>query len=175
MLNIYICVRLCAHACVRACVCVRQVTRHGLEYPAFYKRLYGLLVAEAFAARHRAQFFRLVDIFLASTLVPAYTVAAFVKRFARLALVAPPAGALVAIGFIHNLIRRWGWLWLSVRAHACVRGHVCVCVCPVHSRPDSPQRPLPAAPRSYRTPQHHRPSPLCMARRTCMHASPAQL
>jgi U3 small nucleolar RNA-associated protein 19 len=61
--------------------------------------------AQAFAARHRAQFFRLADVFLSSTLVPAYTVAAFAKRFARLALGAPPSGALVAIAFVHNLIR----------------------------------------------------------------------
>eukprot|EP00198_Chlamydomonas_reinhardtii_P010868 XP_001700205.1 predicted protein [Chlamydomonas reinhardtii] len=82
------------------------VTRHGLEYPQFFARLYQLLVPEAFASRNRAQFFRLADLFLSSSLVPAYTVAAFVKRFARLALAAPPPGAMVAIAFIHNLVRR---------------------------------------------------------------------
>ncbi|GLC39601.1 hypothetical protein PLESTB_000808400 [Pleodorina starrii] len=82
------------------------VTRHGLEYPQFFARLYQLLVPEAFAARSRAQFFRLADIFLSSSLVPAYTVAAFVKRFARLALGAPPAGAMIAIALMHNLVRR---------------------------------------------------------------------
>jgi len=54
----------------------------------------------------RVQFFKLADIFLASGLVPAYTAAAFAKRFSRLSLRAPPAGAMVAVGFIHNLIRR---------------------------------------------------------------------
>ena len=39
-------------------------------------------------------------------MVPAYTAAAFAKRFARLGMSAPPAGAMIAIGFIHNLIRR---------------------------------------------------------------------
>lgn len=39
-------------------------------------------------------------------LIPAYTAAAFAKRMARLALSAPPAGAMLAIAFIHNLIRR---------------------------------------------------------------------
>lgn len=29
------------------------VTRHGLEYPAFYARLYGLIAAEAFTNKHR--------------------------------------------------------------------------------------------------------------------------
>jgi U3 small nucleolar RNA-associated protein 19 len=52
------------------------------------------------------RFFQLVDVFLASGLVPAYTAAAFAKRFARLALAAPPAGAVVAVAFVHNLLRR---------------------------------------------------------------------
>ena len=43
-------------------------------------------------ARQRARFFELADAFLSSGLVPAYTAAAFAKRFARLALTAPPAG-----------------------------------------------------------------------------------
>ncbi|PNH03715.1 Nucleolar complex protein 4 [Tetrabaena socialis] len=94
------------------------VTRHGLEYPQFFARLYQLLVPEAFAARSRGQFFRLADIFLSSNLVPAYTVAAFVKRFARLALTAPPAGALIAIAFIHNLIRRHPALAVLLHAPA---------------------------------------------------------
>jgi U3 small nucleolar RNA-associated protein 19 len=82
------------------------VTQHGLEYPQFYERLYQMTTADAFAAKHRAQFFKLADLFLASGLVPAYTAAAFAKKMARLALSAPPAGAMTAIAFIHNLIRR---------------------------------------------------------------------
>lgn len=82
------------------------VTGHGLEYPRFYERLYGLLTPDAFLSRHRLKFFQLADVFLASGLVPAYTCAAFAKRLARLALTAPPGGALVAIAFIHNILRR---------------------------------------------------------------------
>lgn len=82
------------------------VTKHGLEYPHFYRRLYGLLKPEVFKAKHRAQFFKLVDMFLASSLVPAYTVAAFIKRLARCALVTTPPGAMIAMAYIHNLIRR---------------------------------------------------------------------
>lgn len=82
------------------------VTQHGLEYPKFYDRLYSLLNQDAFLSRHRLRFFQLADIFLASPMVPAYTAAAFAKRFARLALNAPPAGALISIVFIHNLLRR---------------------------------------------------------------------
>ncbi|KAH7617166.1 hypothetical protein Ndes2526B_g07759 [Nannochloris sp. 'desiccata'] len=82
------------------------VTQHGLEYPRFYERLYGLFTADIFLSRHRLRFFQLADIFLASPMVPAYTAAAFAKRFGRQALFAPPAGALIAIVFIHNLLRR---------------------------------------------------------------------
>lgn len=42
------------------------VTRHGLEYPQFYERLYSLLKPNAFGAKHRQQFFQMMDIFLAS-------------------------------------------------------------------------------------------------------------
>ncbi|PRW44488.1 nucleolar complex 4-like protein [Chlorella sorokiniana] len=82
------------------------VTKHGLEYPHFYRRLYGLITPEVFHAKHRARFWVLADAFLASGMVPAYTAAAFVKRLARLALAAPPAGALLALGFMHNVVRR---------------------------------------------------------------------
>lgn len=39
-------------------------------------------------------------------MVPAYTGAAFAKRFARLALRVPPFGSMVCLSFIHNLMRR---------------------------------------------------------------------
>eukprot|EP00892_Ulva_mutabilis_P007570 jgi/Ulvmu1/5185/UM021_0202.1 len=82
------------------------VTQHGLEHPDFYKRLYALLTPQVFTARYRVKFLQLVDIFLASSMVPAYSAAAFAKKFARLSVVAPPVGALACLAFVHNLIRR---------------------------------------------------------------------
>jgi U3 small nucleolar RNA-associated protein 19 len=82
------------------------VTQHGLEYPLFYQRLYQLVTADSFAATHRAQFYKLADLFLSSGLLPAYSAGAFAKKMARLALSAPPAGAMTAISFIHNILRR---------------------------------------------------------------------
>mmetsp|Transcript_16956 Transcript_16956/g.32481 ORF Transcript_16956/g.32481 Transcript_16956/m.32481 type:complete len:595 (+) Transcript_16956:111-1895(+) len=82
------------------------VQHHGLEYPQFYDRLYSLLDAQAFHTRYRKRFFDLMDVFLKSPLLPAYIGAAFAKRFARLAISAPPSGAIVAVSFIHNLLRR---------------------------------------------------------------------
>lgn len=50
------------------------------------------LQAPVFRAKYRARFLQLADIFLSSSMVPAYTAAAFIKKLARLALTAPPAG-----------------------------------------------------------------------------------
>lgn len=82
------------------------VTRHGLEYPRFYERLYTLLDARTVRFRHRARLLSLTDAFLASPMVPAATAAAFAKRFARLALQAEPPVAAVCVAFVHNLVRR---------------------------------------------------------------------
>ena len=82
------------------------MTQHGLEYPTFYNRLYQLLDQSSLHANHRRGFFSLMDVFLKSPALPAYLVASFVKRFGRLALHAPPAGIMVCVGFIHNLLRR---------------------------------------------------------------------
>ncbi|KAI8102010.1 hypothetical protein M9434_007071 [Picochlorum sp. BPE23] len=82
------------------------VTQYGLEYPKFYERLYGLLTPEVFLSKHRVRFFQLADIFLASPMVPAYTAAAFAKKFARLGIRGSSPAAIIAIAFIHNIIRR---------------------------------------------------------------------
>ncbi|XP_061458935.1 nucleolar complex protein 4 homolog isoform X2 [Rhineura floridana] len=82
------------------------ILHHNLEYPDFYKKLYSLLDPSIFHVRYRARFFRSLDLFLSSSHLPAYLVAAFAKRLARLALTAPPDGLLIVIPFICNLFRR---------------------------------------------------------------------
>ncbi|XP_043921486.1 nucleolar complex protein 4 homolog [Protopterus annectens] len=82
------------------------VHEHNLEYPDFYKKLYSLLEPTVFHVKYRARFFHLTNLFLSSTHLPLYLVAAFVKRLSRLALTAPPQALLMVIPFICNLIRR---------------------------------------------------------------------
>ncbi|KAG0566936.1 hypothetical protein KC19_7G098200 [Ceratodon purpureus] len=82
------------------------MTLHGLEYPDFFNKLYALLEPSIFVAKHRARFFELTDTCLKSNMIPAYLAAAFAKKLGRLALSAPPSGALVVIAMIHNLLRR---------------------------------------------------------------------
>ncbi|KAG0454059.1 hypothetical protein HPP92_025363 [Vanilla planifolia] len=82
------------------------MTRHGLEYPRFYEKLYALLKPSIFMAKHRAVFFELLDSCLKSSYLPAYLAAAYAKKLSRLALSVPPSGDLVIIALINNLLRR---------------------------------------------------------------------
>lgn len=82
------------------------IHQHNLDYPDFYKKLYNLLEPTIFHVKYKARFFHLANIFLSSTHLPVYLVAAFVKRLARLALTAPPTALLIVLPFICNLIRR---------------------------------------------------------------------
>ncbi|KAG5456574.1 MAG: CBF/Mak21 family-domain-containing protein [Olpidium bornovanus] len=56
--------------------------------------------------KYRSRFFRMLDLFLTSTHLPAYVVAAFVKRLARLSLAAPPAADVVIMALVYNLLKR---------------------------------------------------------------------
>lgn len=82
------------------------IHKHNLDYPDFFKKLYALFEPNVFYMKYQARFFHLADLFLMSTHLPAYLVAAFVKRLSRLALSAPPSGAMLVIPFVCNLIKR---------------------------------------------------------------------
>ncbi|KAL4609226.1 nucleolar complex protein 4-like [Arapaima gigas] len=82
------------------------IHQHNLDYPHFYTKLYNLLEPSVFHVKYRARFFHLANLFLSSSHLPVYLVAAFVKRLSRLALTAPPAVLLMILPFICNLIRR---------------------------------------------------------------------
>ncbi|GBB94666.1 hypothetical protein RclHR1_00240014 [Rhizophagus clarus] len=82
------------------------INEYNLDYPDFYKKLYSLFDRNLMHVKYRSRFFRLVDLFLASTYLPAQLVAAFIKRMSRLSLTAPPHGIVMIIPMIYNLIRR---------------------------------------------------------------------
>ncbi|KAI9271603.1 CBF/Mak21 family-domain-containing protein [Phascolomyces articulosus] len=82
------------------------ITEYNLDYPDFYRKLYTLLDRDVMHVKYRSRFFRLLDVFLSSTLLPANLIAAFIKRLARLSLTAPPAASVIIIPFIYNLLRR---------------------------------------------------------------------
>ncbi|EGN95534.1 hypothetical protein SERLA73DRAFT_113133 [Serpula lacrymans var. lacrymans S7.3] len=79
---------------------------YNLDYPSFYTRLYAFLDRDVLHLKHRARFFRMTDLFLSSTHLPATLLASFIKRLARLSLSAPPAAIIMLIPFTYNILKR---------------------------------------------------------------------
>ncbi|KAJ7244754.1 CBF/Mak21 family-domain-containing protein [Mycena haematopus] len=73
---------------------------------SFYTKLYAFLDREVLHSKHRARFFRLTELFLSSTHLPATLLASFIKRLARLSLSAPPAAVIILIPFTYNTLKR---------------------------------------------------------------------
>ncbi|KAH6670098.1 nucleolar complex protein-like protein [Halenospora varia] len=82
------------------------IQEKNLDYPSFYRKLYSLLDSEILHSKHRSRFFRLLDLFLASTHLPAVMVASFIKRLSRLTLTAPPSGVVAVVPWIYNLLKK---------------------------------------------------------------------
>ncbi|KAL7294525.1 hypothetical protein TKK_0012055 [Trichogramma kaykai] len=82
------------------------VTKHNLEYPNIFTKLYSMFEPEIFHTKYKARLFYLADIFLTSTHLPEGLVAAFAKRLSRLTLVAPPEDILIILLFVGNLMMR---------------------------------------------------------------------
>ncbi|TYZ60966.1 hypothetical protein PybrP1_005321 [[Pythium] brassicae (nom. inval.)] len=80
---------------------------YNFDSPDFYNKLYRLLNDPSLlSAKQRNRFFGLLDLFLSSTHLPAYLVAAFAKRLARVSLQAEPGAILFIIPMVYNLILR---------------------------------------------------------------------
>ncbi|KZV69409.1 CBF-domain-containing protein [Peniophora sp. CONT] len=94
------------------------MTEYNLDYPVFYTRLYAFLDKDLLHLKHRARFFRLAELFLSSTHLPATLLGSFVKRLARLALSAPPAGIVITIPFIYNILKRHPALMVMIHREA---------------------------------------------------------
>lgn len=79
---------------------------YNLDYPSFYTRLYAFLDRDLLHNKHRARFFRLTELFLSSTHLPAALLASFIKRLSRLSISSPPAGIIMVIPFAYNILKR---------------------------------------------------------------------
>jgi U3 small nucleolar RNA-associated protein 19 len=82
------------------------IRKHNLDYPDFFPKLYSLLDGRILHIYYRRRFLRLLDMFMQSTMLPAYIVAAFAKRTARLALYAPAPSVQWVVPFVYNLLKR---------------------------------------------------------------------
>ncbi|CAH1977701.1 unnamed protein product [Acanthoscelides obtectus] len=79
---------------------------HNLDYPGIFEKLYSMFEPEIFHTKYKSRLFFLADTFLSSTHLPENLVAAFAKRLARLALIAPSEDVIIICNFIGNLILR---------------------------------------------------------------------
>jgi U3 small nucleolar RNA-associated protein 19 len=79
---------------------------YNLDYPSFYTRLYAFLDEDLLHLKYRSRFFRLAELFLSSTHLPATLLASFVKRLSRLSLAAPPSSIVITIPFVYNILKR---------------------------------------------------------------------
>jgi U3 small nucleolar RNA-associated protein 19 len=77
-----------------------------MAYPNFYDKLYSIVKPEMFNMSYRNTFLELLDAFMKSTHLTAYIIAAFVKKFARIALRVPPHASQFLIALIYNLLHR---------------------------------------------------------------------
>ena len=82
------------------------IQEKNLDYPSFYRKLYSLLDSGLLYSKHRSRFFRLLDTFMSSTHLPAALVASFIKRLSRLALHGPPAGIVVVVPWVYNMLKK---------------------------------------------------------------------
>ncbi|KAI0747771.1 CBF-domain-containing protein [Daedaleopsis nitida] len=98
---------------------------YNLDYPSFYTRLYSFLDRDVLHLKHRARFFRLTELFLGSTHLPANLVASFVKRLSRLSLHAPPAAVVMLMPFTYNMLRRHPALMSMIHRAEEVTGAEC--------------------------------------------------
>ena len=85
------------------------MTQDGLEFQPFYEHVYALLGSFEFMfsnSRSTKRFLTLLENVLSSSLLPTYVLGSFVKRIARVSLVAPSHVVLVLLHLTYNVIRR---------------------------------------------------------------------
>ncbi|KAJ8915164.1 hypothetical protein NQ315_000416, partial [Exocentrus adspersus] len=97
---------------------------HNLNYPNIFQKLYSMFEPEIFHTKHKARLFHLSDLFLSSTHLPEGLVAAFAKRLARLALIAPSEDIIIICKFIGNLILRHPGLKCLLNNSNCATANV---------------------------------------------------
>lgn len=79
----------------------------NINVPDFYDHLYALLDEKILTSPYREMFLRSFSLFMTSTMLPAYVVAAMIKKLSRLLLAAPPNAIVWVIPFIYNMMKRY--------------------------------------------------------------------
>lgn len=81
------------------------IVNFNLDYPKYFEALYSLCTPSIFAAKYHSKFLELLGSSLKSTNIPAYTAAAFIKKFAFLALHGQAPTACFCVAMVITLLR----------------------------------------------------------------------
>lgn len=81
--------------------------KKNLDFPQFYDKLYSLLDNKILHAPWRNIFLMKLNLFMTSDMLPAYIVAAMVKKIISLCVVAPPGAIIWSISFAYNLLKQY--------------------------------------------------------------------
>ncbi|CAH1401937.1 unnamed protein product [Nezara viridula] len=82
------------------------IQKYNMNYPDVYKKIYSMLDGYVFDTQYKSRFYYLTDMFLSSSHLPEALVAGYIKKFARLSLIAPPVDIIIMMTFIVNLLIR---------------------------------------------------------------------
>lgn len=82
------------------------ITRHSLEYPGYYEKLYSLLAAPVFSSLHRERFLRLLEASLKSSKVSLQIQTSFLKRLLRVSLLCDVGIQHWAVGITINMVKK---------------------------------------------------------------------
>lgn len=82
------------------------ILKNNLDYPNFFVSLYKLCTVDIFNAKYSSTFMKLLAASLRSTNLPAYLVAAFIKRLAHLALHASSTKSAFCVALITWLLKQ---------------------------------------------------------------------
>ena len=81
------------------------ITKHNLDYPRYFDKLYALISPETTHAKYRSKFFNLLEASLNTAHLPSYLVASFVKRMGRVAVLSPPPAAVFLVSLGYNILK----------------------------------------------------------------------
>ncbi|GMT20033.1 hypothetical protein PFISCL1PPCAC_11330, partial [Pristionchus fissidentatus] len=82
------------------------VVKHNFEHPRLFEEVYALTTPSSFYLNHKKKFLDLLDMFLSSTHLSTYIVAAFIKKLSRCLLYVPFDIQESLMGLIRNAITR---------------------------------------------------------------------
>lgn len=82
------------------------IQKYNMNYPDVYKKIYSMLDGYVFDTQYKSRFYYLTDMFLSSSHLPEALIAGYIKKFARLSLIAPPVDIIIMMTFIVNLLIR---------------------------------------------------------------------